>query len=93
MRTSTVSLFDPAHKAVQLNTAQFHFHSPSEHSIDGRLMDLELHIVHFLDPKVKNCKFIAGVLGFLFKVENDEFFDSQPNEDIEYHDRFLQKLI
>jgi carbonic anhydrase len=25
---------------------QFHFHAPSEHSVDGKLYDLELHIVH-----------------------------------------------
>ncbi len=26
--------------------AQFHFHAPSEHTIGGRHMDLELHVVH-----------------------------------------------
>ena len=25
---------------------QFHFHSPSEHSVDGKLMDAEMHLVH-----------------------------------------------
>lgn len=25
---------------------QFHFHSPSEHTLDGQNMDLEMHIVH-----------------------------------------------
>jgi carbonic anhydrase len=25
---------------------QFHFHSPAEHTIDGKLYDAELHIVH-----------------------------------------------
>lgn len=24
---------------------QFHFHSPSEHAVDGKLHDLEMHIV------------------------------------------------
>lgn len=27
---------------------QFHFHNPSEHTIDGQEFDLELHIVHKL---------------------------------------------
>lgn len=27
---------------------QFHFHSPSEHTIDGKEFKLELHIVHKL---------------------------------------------
>lgn len=25
---------------------QFHFHAPSEHSVNGRLYDLEVHFVH-----------------------------------------------
>ena len=33
---------------------QFHFHSPSEHTIDGRQFDLELHIVHKLMYVQKN---------------------------------------
>lgn len=26
---------------------QFHFHAPSEHTINGKNLDLELHIVHY----------------------------------------------
>lgn len=33
---------------------QFHFHSPSEHTIDGQEFDLELHIVHKLMYVQKN---------------------------------------
>ena len=33
---------------------QFHFHSPSEHTIDNREFDLELHIVHKLMYVQKN---------------------------------------
>ncbi len=28
------------------NPLQFHFHSPSEHTIEGAHMDLEVHFVH-----------------------------------------------
>lgn len=34
--------------ALTCRGVQFHFHSPSEHTIDGRQFDLELHIVHKL---------------------------------------------
>lgn len=30
----------------QYNAVQFHFHCPSEHSVDGKLYDCEMHIVH-----------------------------------------------
>ena len=47
-------------------TLQFHLHAPSEHSIEGKLMDLELHIVH-----VDSTGTPAAVIGFLFEVSND----------------------
>ena len=47
MTTSTISLFDKHIPAATLVCAQFHFHAPSEHSIDGQLLDLEMHIVLF----------------------------------------------
>jgi carbonic anhydrase len=31
---------------VQYNLLQFHFHTPSEHTIDGAFSDLEIHLVH-----------------------------------------------
>lgn len=33
---------------------QFHFHNPSEHTIDGQEFDLELHVVHKLMYAQKN---------------------------------------
>jgi carbonic anhydrase len=33
---------------------QFHFHNPSEHTIDGKSFDLELHVVHKLMYAQKN---------------------------------------
>ena len=29
--------------------AQFHMHAPSEHTRDGRLLDMEMHFVHLID--------------------------------------------
>jgi carbonic anhydrase len=43
---------------------QFHFHSPSEHTVKGRHMDLEMHIVHtYADGS------LGGVIGVLFDRE------------------------
>ena len=41
---------------------QFHFHSPSEHAVDGKLADLELHMVH------RNDKGQLGVVGVLMDI-------------------------
>jgi len=40
-------------------------HSPSEHTINGELFDLELHIVH-----VDATGTPAAVIGFLFDISN-----------------------
>jgi carbonic anhydrase len=32
--------------SIELQPVQFHMHAPSEHTIDGRSYDLEVHIVH-----------------------------------------------
>ena len=63
-----VSFFDPL---------QLHFHSPSEHTIDGRYFDVELHIVH----KYKGTEGELGaVLGIFF---DREVGGDEPNDFIE----------
>ncbi|KAI4364244.1 hypothetical protein MLD38_020363 [Melastoma candidum] len=42
---------------------QAHWHSPSEHLVNGRRYDLELHMVHVSpDPNVKNKIVVVGLL-------------------------------
>jgi carbonic anhydrase len=87
LSTSTISLFDKHIPKADFFAQQFHFHSPAEHSIDGQLMDLEMHIVHFIDDKIDPTKigyenpnasqFFAGVLGFIFKVMPDTYFEQR----------------
>jgi hypothetical protein len=87
MNTATIGLFDKHIPKADFFAQQFHFHSPAEHSIDGKLMDLEMHIVHFIDEKIDPTKigadnpnasqFFAGVLGFMFKVMGDDYFESR----------------
>ncbi|KAF9079339.1 hypothetical protein BGX23_004349, partial [Mortierella sp. AD031] len=44
----------------QYNLVQFHFHTPSEHRINGRHADAELHLVH--RSPVDNSLAVIGVL-------------------------------
>ncbi|KAH6755386.1 alpha carbonic anhydrase 2 [Perilla frutescens var. hirtella] len=54
---------------------QAHWHSPSEHTINGRSYDMELHLVHLsTDPNVKNK---IAVLGVLYKIGKPDKFLSK----------------
>lgn len=53
---STMSIFNPR---------QFHFHAPSEHTIDGELIDAEVHFVH-TNNKQGAPESFGAVLGVFF---------------------------
>lgn len=57
---------------------QFHFHTPSEHLIDGKQYEMEMHLVHTSE------KGEIAVLGFIFTVNPNSFRsdceEPQPNE-------------
>lgn len=99
MRTQTINLFDKTIDNAVLLGMQYHFHAPSEHSINGQLLDLEMHIVHALEPKyvkgdavADKSQFTNGVVGVLFKAVPDDFeFGLYGLTD--YHDRFLRKML
>ena len=69
---------------------QFHFHHGSEHTVNGKRHDLEMHSVHLTDPKsYGDSEFKYAAVGILFSVEDytaklssdeqqiiDDFFDS-----------------
>lgn len=46
---------------------QFHFHTPSEHLIDGVTYPLEIHMVHTLQGQEKDETTVYCVVGILFK--------------------------
>ncbi|KAL2323194.1 hypothetical protein Fmac_027573 [Flemingia macrophylla] len=57
--------------SININGTEFflhqgHWHSPSEHTINGRRYDLELHLVH--ESKSTNGKGKIAVVGLLFKI-------------------------
>lgn len=59
---------------IKYDALQFHFHAPSEHTIDGEFRDLELHIVHYLQD---GDLLKLSVLGIFFDIEKG---GNEPNE-------------
>jgi carbonic anhydrase len=57
--------------SVKYDLAQFHFHSPSEHTIGGKSFDLEMHLVH----KSADGKTVVVALMFT-KGRKNELLDS-----------------
>jgi carbonic anhydrase len=66
---------------------QFHFHAGSEHTVDGKRHDLEMHTVHL--PVEARGDFKYAAMGIIFSVNDynarltedqekviDDFFDS-----------------
>ncbi|XP_065856255.1 alpha carbonic anhydrase 7-like [Euphorbia lathyris] len=59
---------------------QCHWHSPSEHTINGRRYEMELHMVHEnTDPNVKNK---IAVVGLLYKIGQPDSFLSKLLNDV-----------
>ncbi|XP_031502360.1 alpha carbonic anhydrase 7-like isoform X3 [Nymphaea colorata] len=55
---------------------QLHWHSPSEHTINGRRYDLELHIVHQTEDNQ------TAVVGILYKIGRQDTFLHQLSDEI-----------
>src|SRR5215203_3867409 len=56
---------------------QFHFHTPSEHLIDGQTFPMEMHIVNVFSDSVKPNKTSYVVLAILFKMGAENKFISK----------------
>jgi carbonic anhydrase len=78
-------LYDESRKAKQFIPLQFHYHAPSEHTIDGYLYDLEMHIVH----KNESAQELS-VIGIFFDMKKggnetnwflEEFLENNTNTD------------
>ncbi|XP_023544237.1 alpha carbonic anhydrase 7-like [Cucurbita pepo subsp. pepo] len=67
---------------VVYDLQQAHWHSPSEHSINGRRYDMELHMVHqSSDPNGKNK---IAVVGQLYTIGKPDPFLAQFSKQISY---------
>jgi carbonic anhydrase len=65
---------------------QFHFHTPSEHLVDGITYPMELHLVNVLKDSNAKAAPQYMVVGILFKMGKEnkfikEFFDAIPKEE------------
>ena len=70
--SGSVLEFDGARYAFK----QFHFHTPSEHLIDGITYPMEMHMVHTLENDSSGNAPEYLVLGVLFKIgKNNAFID------------------
>ncbi|WP_224999046.1 carbonic anhydrase family protein [Cesiribacter sp. SM1] len=67
----------------QFDLQQFHFHTPSEHLVDGITYPLEMHLVHVFyeeGSKAQNPQYL--VVGLLFKAGKENPFLSQFMENL-----------
>ena len=77
----------------KFNAAQFHFHASSEHTINGKRYDFEMHTVHMPDADSKagdKNKIIASATGLIFDTEN--YDTSISAEDRKIIDKFFDSL-
>jgi carbonic anhydrase len=56
---------------------QMHFHTPSEHLIDGMTFPMEMHIVNYVPPATENDTPHYLVIAVLFKMGNENKFISE----------------
>jgi len=55
---------------LRFQAGAFHVHSKSEHKIDGKQFDLELHTVHHGSADLEQNGFAAAALGIIFDTTN-----------------------
>lgn len=76
---SSLYASDLEDRKLKYDSIQFHLHSPSEHSIDGKLYDVEMHIFHLIQKKYKTVKNHYAVVAVFFELDErvkdrDTFF-------------------
>lgn len=65
---------------------QLHFHTPSEHQIDGVTFPMEMHVVNMIEPKTTEDPPRYLVMSFLYKMGAEDpfiasFLDQVPTEE------------
>ncbi|XP_022964924.1 alpha carbonic anhydrase 7-like [Cucurbita moschata] len=62
---------------MQYKLKQCHWHSPSEHTIDGKKFDLEAHLVH------ESSNGMVSVIGILYQIGEPDYFLSTIKDHLE----------
>ncbi|CAK60812.1 unnamed protein product (macronuclear) [Paramecium tetraurelia] len=69
-----ITAFDLSNSQYKYYARQFHIHTPSEHQVDGKNFDLEVHFVHqAVEDGEQSCNDIRNkltVFGLLFQQSN-----------------------
>jgi len=68
----------------EYSSKQFHFHTPSEHLIDGMTFPMEMHIVNVLKDSTKPISYVVVAVLFKMGAENKfikEFLARVPTEE------------
>ena len=70
-----------SYEEIKYDFKQMHFHTPSEHLVDGMTFPMEMHIVSTTPLKDKNTIPSYLVIGILFKEgKNNKFLDEFLNK-------------
>lgn len=97
-KTSLSQFWFPEIDPISFTPAQFHFHKGkgkyrttrkddgSEHTLNGKHFDLEMHIVNLNLNKETKDKFLAAVIGILFLGGDEDHMEN-------FADRFFAKLF
>ncbi|CAK59287.1 unnamed protein product (macronuclear) [Paramecium tetraurelia] len=103
---SEIEVTDASGSVIRYYAKQFHIHTPSEHTIDGKYYDLEIHFVHqAIQDSEQDCNTVKNkltVFGLMFQesssaTDYDAFkpwFDSNTTGEVESFDLndFFSKL-
>lgn len=71
---------------------QMHFHTPSEHLIDGMTFPMEMHIVNYIAPETKNDTPHYLVIGVLFKMGKENKFINEFLNNVPKHEHNTKTL-
>lgn len=84
---------------LSYRSAQFHFHAKSEHTINGKRYDLEMHTVHYANKRRilaesgsdgKPISLIASAVGIMFDV--DDYDPTVTGEEKKVIDAFFDSM-
>jgi carbonic anhydrase len=74
----------------KFNPVQFHFHSPSEHTHNGKHYDLEMHVVHLADFVNATTRIKYAAVGLMFDVL--DYDKTMSDADTRTVERFFEHL-